>query len=565
MKLLRYCALFKLSHTMGLEQKKAVPHANHPMCGVPAGTSSHRSGLWTVGANKCHCLTLEELYYVIGLNYIYNAANQLVQVHLSPFLNKANLQAYFGSDEYNAHSQTAVVFYNADEMSQGDAFTVMNNRDPVNIRMQRAFDTQKLAKAFGVNDDDVRSVYLRDYAAGAKPIVKTNGKHFWDLPNTVGVYGRIVLWRNPGEPVNQFEISCLSIPAPALDDARQPHYNYYVQDRRLNGGRYLEEMRFLAKMTITATEHALGKGHNIKKLIIPYIGLDAFLEGLRNSEDKLLAKKQFDIAFSEALGAAFEDDNSLIKAHTIEVKLSAFKADDVWGLSGRPMEDSKILALLRTTYMAKYRGAVDTYGAYMFPTSHYVIGDILETARENDLIVNPWDPHSLPGNGNDNDHTFDGVIGRASGMVLVQSPWFNQRLCTVNPDTYVGLSLKAGAAAPAGGAASSMGGFVGGPGGAVAGSASSSSSAVGAVGPHPFTAAVAPEQMEIPAKCPAAPGIGAVASGRQPLPENVLTLVELSKQWDRLFLSKQRGNSETWRLTYFSGFSQSFQGEAFYK
>ena len=59
---------------------------------------------------------------------------------------------------------------------------------------------------------------------------------------------------------------------------------------------------------------------------------------------------------------------------------------------------------------------------------HMIIGDIVQTAREGDLIVNAWDPHSAPGNGNDADHSFDGAMGRGSGILLTQTAWLNETL-----------------------------------------------------------------------------------------------------------------------------------------
>ncbi|MFV0339736.1 MAG: hypothetical protein ACK5MA_03770, partial [Parachlamydiaceae bacterium] len=57
-----------------------------------------------------------------------------------------------------------------------------------------------------------------------------------------------------------------------------------------------------------------------------------------------------------------------------------------------------------------------------------IIGDIVDTAQEGDLIVNAWDPHSAPGNGNDGDRSFDGAMGRGSGILATQTSWLNPTL-----------------------------------------------------------------------------------------------------------------------------------------
>ena len=48
--------------------------------------------------------------------------------------------------------------------------------------------------------------------------------------------------------------------------------------------------------------------------------------------------------------------------------------------------------------------------------------------RTGDFVINAWDPHSAPGNGNDGDPSFDGHIGRSTGILVTQLPWFNQYL-----------------------------------------------------------------------------------------------------------------------------------------
>lgn len=65
-----------------------------------------------------------------------------------------------------------------------------------------------------------------------------------------------------------------------------------------------------------------------------------------------------------------------------------------------------------------------------------IIGDIVRPPRK-DFIVNAWDPHSAPGNGNDADHSFDGAMGRSTGILLTQTSWLNDTLKDKN--SLVGL------------------------------------------------------------------------------------------------------------------------------
>ena len=72
-------------------------------------------------------------------------------------------------------------------------------------------------------------------------------------------------------------------------------------------------------------------------------------------------------------------------------------------------------------------------------------GDIVKIAQKHDMIVNPWDPHSLPGNGNDNDLSFDGVMGKHAALGT-QAPHLNPFLS--NSHHYVAVKPRQVAAAP---------------------------------------------------------------------------------------------------------------------
>lgn len=61
-------------------------------------------------------------------------------------------------------------------------------------------------------------------------------------------------------------------------------------------------------------------------------------------------------------------------------------------------------------------------------------GELPEVVKEGEMIVNAWDPHSIPGNGNDKDNSFDGVLGKHSAIGMTQSTWMNPHL-KLNPNT----------------------------------------------------------------------------------------------------------------------------------
>lgn len=207
------------------------------------------------------------------------------------------------------------------------------------------------------------------YRALAK---KKDYSFFSDLPNTVSVYSETWMWKRPGVIDSNINIACLSVPAPALDTPLQPHYRYYVsEDGQLDKAKYEEEMAFLFKTIERAVRDNKETAFNnkgIKRLVLCKFGQGAFL-GALSSSDRKIANDAFDNAYNNFL---FRMRNN------VEI------------------------------FMCKQ--------------------DIVETAQDGDLIVNAWDPHSAPGNGNDSDKSFDGAMGMASGILLTQTAWLNEHL-----------------------------------------------------------------------------------------------------------------------------------------
>jgi hypothetical protein len=63
--------------------------------------------------------------------------------------------------------------------------------------------------------------------------------------------------------------------------------------------------------------------------------------------------------------------------------------------------------------------------------------NITKVNRENTLFVNAWDPWSFVGNGNNNDNSLDGYVGRVSAVAMICSPLTNYYLC--NKQNYISI------------------------------------------------------------------------------------------------------------------------------
>lgn len=340
-----------------------------------------------------------------------------------PTLNQENLVAYNNSQEYQRHAASARIYYNSSQLQPEDALRVVFQREPTNIAMGPGqYNRESVQNLFGYS----QSVY-NDTAAR-----KTDGSSFAALPNTAAVYSETFMWGKPGQQASK-EVACLSIPAPALDSTRQPHYSYYVKGilcfKKLDRIKYSEEMHFLFNMIERALRDNRSTAFNnrgIQRLVLSKLGQSAFL-GALSSSDRHAANAIFREEMATFLNrihdlkipvvmSEYKDPNAAQKEREMQRALGAALSDRP---DRRDPNDPKSEDHAPQTVQApKYQ---DWY-------EHMIYGDIIETSQEGDFIINPWDPHSAPGNGNDADKSFDGAMGKGSGILLTQTSWLNPRL-----------------------------------------------------------------------------------------------------------------------------------------
>lgn len=294
-----------------------------------------------------------------------------------PRANQANLLDYSKSEAYERHAQTARIYYNSNQLTESDALRIVFQREPTNIAMgNNQFNEENLQNLFGYTKGAYNDLNTK----------KTDGSLFKDFPNSATVYSETYLWDPPGGK-NKKEVACLSLPAPALDSPNQPHYEYYMKTGKLDAEKYEQEMEFLfktiEKVVRDHKDSAFG-GKGIKRIVLSRFGQGAFLAALSKEDQKVAHhayKRQMAIFLNK------------IKDIDLEIVMSEYShpGPDIWH-------------------------------------DKMIIGDIIKTAQEGDLIINAWDPHSAPGNGNDADHSFDGAMGKGSGILLTQTSWLNETL-----------------------------------------------------------------------------------------------------------------------------------------
>jgi hypothetical protein len=296
------------------------------------------------------------------------------------------LQDYSVSAECQEHKKTARIFYVGEEHSPEDALRIIYQREPTNLVMMSRYNSDKLEETFGYkfgvyNSDPTTALRLKD------------NQPFNSNPSPVAVYSKTFLWPNEKAGKGKREVGVLSLPAPALDIKTQPDFKHYVdEDGNLKAEKYQESIHALFSMVKKASEikdfGEKGKEEGFESIILSKFGQNNFLKGITNQEEKKRANEIFKNELNNFLDFANE--------RQLRVVMSEYsQTDEPW------MENT-------------------------------IYGDILESADDRCLVVNAWDPHSAPGNGNDRDTSFDGAMGKGSGILVTQTSWMNENLRSPN-------------------------------------------------------------------------------------------------------------------------------------
>lgn len=296
-----------------------------------------------------------------------------------PTENLKNLESYSKSKEFEADARSAKIYYNSKQLAPEDALRVIYQREPTNIAMQQLYNKQNLKKAYGYE----QGIYNDPSAK------KKDGSSFKDMSNTASIYSQTRMWKPPGGD-KSVHIACLSLPAPALDTDKQSHFSYYVSDGVLVTKNYKEEMQFLFKTIETVLRDNLlsaFEGQGIKRVVLSQFGQGSFLAGLSETE-----KEKARVIFLQQL----------------DVFLDRIK-------------DTGIPVVLCEYAKTKNSDSLAQHAKLLF-------GNIIETAKEHDLIINPLGLHSAPGCDNDGSQSFDGAMGMSCGLLLTQTAWINPHL-----------------------------------------------------------------------------------------------------------------------------------------
>lgn len=301
--------------------------------------------------------------------------------------NRGNLEKYIQSEDFIRHQQSVEVLYPG-SFTPEEAQGMATQRVPVDIERDRYFDSTSANNLLGHNTS-----YFEENADA----VATRGP--------VSIYSKTFLWNPPGCSYGEkIEVGILSTYGPALDSIKQPGVGQFIMGESVEGPiNDLNEDAFRDYMQVMMqgiSQIAASKDH--KRVVIPLVSLGVFIN-LLNEGSK---KKAYEI-FQETLAEAINSNKDGLKGKNIVI--SEYAEGPGKGISEE---------------LSKQTGL----------EIGHITGDIKDNAENGDLIVNAWDPHSAPGNGNEGDNSLDGHLGRSTGMLLTQTNWFNGELN--NPEHY---------------------------------------------------------------------------------------------------------------------------------
>ena len=295
---------------------------------------------------------------------------------------------YVAKETFDRYAPKARLFY--DEGAQVEEVKkVAMEREPVNmvvgVAMKREFDTKKMKGVFGYDT----SYYQRYYTENQK------------LAPNIGVLTRSQI-KLDGEKLTK-EMYIYHAIGAALDIYNQPDYETFVRNEEPDVSGLI---RFYVSVFVKMFEAArMLKAKNlIDGIVMSLVGAGAFASKYPNGEAHGMQQEVWIPAFDFARKQSNYKDINIVLA---------CKHDEA-GPAIEHMEQN-----VHATVVG------------VFP-------DFLKEGKYDKwMIVNAWDCHTIPGNGNERDDTLDGYIGRRSAIHYFGWGLSNPHLFKTNNMIYV--------------------------------------------------------------------------------------------------------------------------------
>jgi hypothetical protein len=275
---------------------------------------------------------------------------------------------YVAKETFDRYAPKARLFYDEGAKVE-EVKKVAMEREPVNmvvsgVAMKRQFDTKKMKGVFGYDT----SYYQRYYTDNQK------------LAPNIGVLTRSQIKLDSEKLTTEMYI--YHAIGAALDIHTQPDYDTFVTNKEPDVSGLV---RFYVSVFVKMFEAAsMLKGENmIDGIVMSLVGAGAFASQYPNGNEHGMQRDVWIPAFDFARKQSNYKDINIV-------------------LACKDDETGPAIDHMKENVKANVVG--------LFP------GFLKEGTYDKWMIVNAWDCHTIPGNGNGRDNTLDGYIGRRSAI-----------------------------------------------------------------------------------------------------------------------------------------------------
>lgn len=278
-----------------------------------------------------------------------------------------------GSEDWNKRAKMCRV-YAASDVNRADLAVVVSEREPVNVTMERKY----------------------------KPIVETGYSRLYretkKLPPNFAIYmPALMSSKDKHQLVKPKLVHVINSIGFAFDSDEQPDYDYFMAN--FTAAKKKELCDCVAMALKLAFQCTIDLG--LKKICLCYLGGKSFATLYK---PKQLAYREL---FFEALEKVLTPE---VLAALDEISILGYDPHD------HPHALMKQVAPDFKKIIEKHHKKCRLLG--------YIPGILSEDM----LFMNAWDPHSVVGNGNQNDDSLDGYFGRLSDMGYMSIPELNPHL-----------------------------------------------------------------------------------------------------------------------------------------
>ena len=298
---------------------------------------------------------------------IYSNAKELYEIYYNLYRPPPQSLELTSKNYFNHISKYTFVYHYNDDLQKVRIIT--EQREPVNIEMNKYFDTYKMIEKFGYNKSGYSSLFS-----------KNNKK----LPPLIGIHCLCpVYFDNNSKPEGDIRVHVINSIGIALDTTKQPDYKYFLNNN------FLGIIERLAKSYNIVWKCA--NQFKLNRVILCKLGGGYFCNNFPGN--------YLEDLFIPALIQSLNNNiNNLPK---------------IIGIMDTDNNTSEIIKKI-----------VNEHGCDFECVGR--IPDILYD--ENTLYQNAWDPHSMVGNGNSGDNSLDGFFGRYTGMHFLCWPPTNPNI-----------------------------------------------------------------------------------------------------------------------------------------